>query len=68
LGHAGDRAVVLAEIGSVLYEGASLVPRWLYVACNAVGFALTPLIPLLLAPVSAPGRCAASGWFCSRFF
>lgn len=47
--------VVLAEMGAVLYECAQPFPRALYVACNAGGFALTPLIPLMLAPVFGVG-------------
>jgi diguanylate cyclase (GGDEF)-like protein len=47
--------VVLIEMGIVLYESATLIPRALYVAFNAGGFALAPLIPLLLAPVFGAG-------------
>ena len=43
--------MVLAEMGTALVEGGALSSRALYVACNAVGFTLTPAIPLLLALV-----------------
>lgn len=52
---AATAAVVMAEMGAVLYEGAALIPRALYVALHAGGFALAPLIPLLLAPVFGVG-------------
>ena len=51
-------AVVLAEMGSVLYEEAALIPLALYVVLLAGAFALTPLIPLLIAPVfGVEARC-----------
>lgn len=44
-------AVVLAEVGTVLYEGGALASRPLYIACNVAGFSMTPLISVLLATV-----------------
>ena len=44
-------AVVLAEMGTVLFEGGVLSSRPAYLACNVAGFALTPAIPILLAGV-----------------
>ncbi len=44
-------AVVMADVGTVLFEGAVVDSRLMYIFCNAIGFALTPVIPILLASV-----------------
>ena len=59
VGRAGDRGgLCWPSWGRCCMKARRLMPGALYVACNAVGFALTPLIPLLLAPVFGASAAA----------
>lgn len=49
--------IILAEAGSILAAGGGSVVRTINIICNILGFALTPLIPLvLLYIVEAPAH------------
>lgn len=45
---AATAAVILAELGTALFEGGIVRSRQMYLALNVVGFSVSPLIPILL--------------------
>ncbi len=47
---------VVCELYGVLFEGGLASVRWIYVVSSMVGFAVTPVIPILLAAVFGDTR------------